>query len=114
MNISGVLIITENSLLNVSLTNLINTSGSGLFVVESTAQEFDELNREINKHKVNVILLDKANSFADEEVLTNLLTMYPKFLIVIVDEESNWLQIYRREKILLTSTKDLLSTINSI
>jgi len=93
--------------------NLINASNSDLAVIESNAQGFEELIREINTHEANVILLDKACSFADEEVLTKLMTMYPNLLIVIIDEESNWLQIYRREDILLTSAQDLLSTINS-
>jgi len=113
MNISCVLVITKNSLMNVSLKNLLIDSEKDIAVIESIAEKFDELTREINTHKADVILLDKACSFAEEEVLTKLLTMHPRLLIVIVDEESNWLQIYRREDILLTSAKDLLSTIDT-
>jgi len=113
MNITCVLVITKNALMNVSLKNLLNDSGKDLAVIESVAEEFDELTAEINTHKAGVILLDKACFFADEEMLTKLLKVYPRLLIVIVDEESNWLQIYRREDILLTSAKDLLSTINT-
>jgi hypothetical protein len=95
------------------LTNLIHASDTGLAVIESVAQEYEELIREIDTHEADVILLDKACTFADEEALTKLLTLYPKLLMVIVDEESNWLQVYRRENILMTSTQDLLTTIAS-
>jgi len=113
VHIPCVLVITKNSFLNVSLTNLIHASDIGLAVIESTAQEYEELIREIDTHEADVILLDKACTFADEEALTKLLTLYPKLLMVIVDEESNWLQVYRRENILMTSTQDLLNTLAS-
>lgn len=113
MNIPCVLVITKNSLLSFSLTNLINASDNGLVVFESNAREFDELIREMNTYEADVILLEKNSAFAGEDSLTKLLTLYPKLLLIIVDEESNWLQIYRREDILMTSTEDLLSTINS-
>ena len=113
MNIPCILVITKNSLLNISLTNLINASGNGLAVFESTAHEFDELVREMNTYEADVILLEKNSSFADEDSLTKLLILYPKLLLIIVDEESNWLQIYRSENILLTSAEELLSTIMS-
>jgi len=108
-----VLVITENSLLGMALTNLINTSKSGLVVFESSAKEFDELIWELNTYSADVLLVEKNNSFAGEESLMRLLTLYPKLLIVIVNEEDNWLNIYRRENLLMTSTADLLDVIQS-
>ena len=114
MNIPCVLVITKNSMLSFSLANLINASEKGLAVIESTAQEFDELIREITINKADVILVDSACPFAGEETLIKLLMLYPKLLVIIVNEENNWLQTYRREDILMTSAKDLLSAIVSV
>jgi len=108
-----VLVITVNSLLSLALTNLINASDTGLVVFESTAKEFDELKWEINSYSADVILVEKNNPFAGEDTLTKLLTLYPKLLIVIVNEEDNWLQIYRRENLLMTSPQDLLEVLQT-
>ena len=113
MPIPCVLVITVNSLLGLALTNLINASDTGLVVFESTAKEFDELKWEINTYSADVILVEKNNSFAGEDTLTKLLTLYPKLLIVIVNEEDNWLQIYRRENLLMTSPQDLLEVLQT-
>lgn len=113
MPIPCVLVLTENSLLGLALTNLIHAADSGLAVFESNAKEFDELIWEINTYSADVILVEKDNTFAGEDSLTKLLTMYPKLLIVIVNEEDNWLHIYRRNNLLLTSAEDLLEVIQT-
>ena len=113
MFVPCVLAITKDSLLSIALTNLINSSDTGLVVVGSIAHTLEELIQEINTHKADVILLEKSSPFAGEETLTKMLMLYPKLLVIIVDEESNWLRIYRKEDILMTSAADLLSAIHS-
>lgn len=113
MFVPCVLAITKDSLLSIALTELINSSDTGLVVVGSTARTLEELIQEINTHQADVILLEKSSPFAGEETLTKLLMLYPKLLVIIVDEESNWLRIYRKEDILMTSAADLLSAIHS-
>jgi hypothetical protein len=39
--------------------------------------------------------------------------LYPRLLVIIVNEASNWLHIYRREDILITTSADLISVIQS-
>ena len=113
MNIPCVLAITKDSLLGFALTNLINASECGLVVIESDAQTLEELIQEINGNEADVILLEKSSSFAGEAALTKLLMLYPKLLVIIVNEENNWLQIYRREDVLMTSPADLMDVIQS-
>lgn len=114
MHIPCVLVITANSLLGLALMNLINASDNGLAVFESSAKEFDELIREINTFSVDVILVEKSNPFAGEDSLTKLLMSYPKLLVVLINEEDNWLQTYRREDVLMKSAADLISAIQSV
>ena len=113
MNIPIVLAITKDSVLGFALTNLINASEVGLVVYESQAQTLAELVQEINNSQADVILLENSNTFAREAILTKLLMLYPKLLVVIVNEENNWLNIYRREDVLMTSPADLMSVIQS-
>lgn len=113
MRIPCLLVITKESLLNLALTNLISASGKGLVVIGSTAQIFEELIMEINQFAADVILLEKNSSFADDESLTKLLMMYPKISLIIVNEEDNWLHVYRREDKLITSSADLMDVITA-
>ena len=113
MSIPCVLAITKDSVLSIALTNLINASDIGLIVIGSIAQTLEELVEEINSQKADVILLEKSSPFAREKALTKLLMWYPRLLVIIVNEESNWLHIYRREDILMTSAADLISAIQS-
>ena len=113
LNIPCVLAITKDSVLSFALTDLINASDVGLVVFDSQAQNFAGLAKEINGNQADVILLEKSSPYAGEEALTKLLMLYPKLLVIIVDEESNWLRIFRREDILMTSSADLISAVQS-
>ena len=113
MSIPCVLAITKDTLLDFALTNLINASEIGLVVFESQAQNLAELVKEVNCNKADVILLEKSSPYAGEEALTKLLMLYPKLLVIIVNQDNNWLQIYRREDILMSSPEDLISAIQS-
>lgn len=108
-----VLVISNSSLLNQALKNIIADSKLGLEVIESAAQEYDELISEINTFIADVILLDKASSFATDDVLGKLLLLCPKLFLILVDQQSNWLHLYRREDILLTSSTDLMELVRS-
>ena len=93
--------------------NLIQASNNGFFIHESIAQNIDEFCREIHTVKADVILLERSCPYAGKHALTKLLLLYPKLLVIIVNEESNWLQIFRRDDILMTSPADLMGVIQS-
>ena len=109
----NVLFILKNPLLNLALTKIIKDSKSSLNFIESNAQQYDELLMEIKTLIADVIILDKASYFASEEILTKLLNLYPKLLLILVDQDSNWLQVYRREDILINSSAELMEIIKS-
>jgi len=113
LHIPCVVAITKDTVLGHALTNLINSSEVGFVVVESNANNLEELIEEINTNNADVILLEKSDPFAGEDMLTKLLMLYPRLLVIIANEENNWLHIYRREDILMTSTADLITAIRS-
>ena len=109
-----ILALKKDSLINLALINLISASEDGLVFYESTAQSIDEFFEEINTSKADVILLEKTCPYAGKNALTKLLMLYPKLLVIIVNEESNWLQIFRRDDILMRSPADLIGVIQSV
>jgi len=109
----NVLFVFKNPLLNLALTKIIADSESNLKFIESKAQRYEELITEIKTLIADVIILDKASSFASEDILTKLLNLYPKLLLILVDQHSNWLQVYRREDILINSSAELMEIIKS-
>lgn len=113
MSTPRVLVITKDSLLGLTLPNLIDASGRNFDVIESSAHEFDELIEEINSTRANVILLEQNSLFAEGDLLAKLLKSYPKFLVIVTNQEDNWLRTYRRQDVLLTSSADLVSVISS-
>lgn len=113
VNIPCVLAIKKDSILGYALTNLIATAENGLVVIESEAESFEGLVEEINSYEADVILLENSCSFAREEALTKLLIVFPKLLVIIASEESNWLRTFRRQDIFLKSSTDLLDAIYS-
>lgn len=113
MHIPCVLALPKDSLLGFTLANLINASDVGLVVCESQAQTLADLVKEIKDNQADVILLEKSSPFADEVALTKLLMVNPKLLMIIINENSNWFHIYRKEDVLMTSPEDIISAIKS-
>jgi hypothetical protein len=109
-----VLAITKDSVLGRAMTHLITNSEVDLHVVESEAETLVELINEIVYYEADVILLEKSSPFAGKEALTKMLSLYAKLLVIVISDDSNWLHIYRREDILLTSSTDLISVIQSV
>jgi len=111
VHIPCLLVVTKETLLNLALRAVISASDKGLVVIDSKAQTYEGLIREINTYTADVILIEKNSSFAGEESLTKLLMRYPRLLLIIVSEEDNWLRVYRREDILMNSSADLMNVI---
>lgn len=108
-----VLVISKNPLLIQALKNIIGESKLGLEIIESKAKQYDDLVVEISTRIAEVILLDKASSFATEDVLGKLFILCPKLFMILVDQDSNWLHLYRREDVLITSSAELMEIVNS-
>jgi len=108
-----VLVISASPLLKMALSNIIHDSKLGLEIIESKAQRYVELIEEIGTCNADVILLDAANSFAAEDVLGKLLIVCPKLFLILVDQDSNWLHLYRREDVLISSSGDLMEIVKS-
>jgi hypothetical protein len=100
-------------LLSQILTNLIGAAGNDLFLIYSEASNLEELISEIEIYKADVFVIEKSYPFAEDNSVTRLLLLFSKLLVIIINEDSNWLSIFRREDKLLVSSSDLLDAIAS-
>jgi DNA-binding NarL/FixJ family response regulator len=114
VSIPCILALQKESLIRLTLANLFSNSDGELVAIDSEAERLDELIGEVKQYKAKVILLENTNPFTEETSLTQLLTLPSNLLVIVIQEDNNWLQIYSKEKKLLTSTMDLLEVIHTV
>ena len=103
----------RDSLIRHTVANLINSSNDRLTAIESEAENLEELIQEINQYEAKVILFENSRPFAQVSSLLKLLLIQPQVLVIIIEEDNNWLHIFRKENVLLNSTSELLEVIQS-
>lgn len=113
MSIPRVIVVTKNSFLNLALPKLIDASGEKFDVVESNANGLDELAEEITASKSNVVLLEQNDLVTEGDIFEKILSVHPNLLVIITNQEDNWLRTYRRQDVLISSSADLIEVIAS-
>ena len=114
MSIPCILALQKDSLIRLTLANLIGNSEDELVSIDSEAENLEELIREINQYHAKVIIIGNPSTFAKEASLSKLLVLSSNLLVIVIQEDNNWLHIYTKEKKLLTSTTDLLDVIHTV
>lgn len=109
-----VLVITNDTVLGYAMTNLFRDSHDGIRVAISQAQTLEDLVMEIQDHQASILLFEKSHPYGGEKELTEIQTLYPNLKMIIVTEESNWMQIIGVRDILMNSSQDLVNLIRSI
>jgi len=113
VSIPRVIVVTKNSFLNLALPKLIDASGEKFDVVESNANGLDELAEEITASKSNVVLLEQNDLVTEGDIFEKILSVHPNLLVIITNQEDNWLRTYRRQDVLISSSADLIEVIAS-
>jgi hypothetical protein len=114
MPVSCVLALKEDSLIRLTLINIISASEQGLTLIDSRAEDLAGLVGEIRRYGKDTILLVTSSAFSGEDALIELLLFNPKLSVIVINEDSNWLHIFRRNDRWLTSPTDLLDAIQSV
>lgn len=113
MKISKVLILQENSLLAQALVSIFRGSGDSQFsIVSSSAKDFQNLVLDISELDPDYILFEESAPLVLKNMLVDLLTIYPSLRVIVISENSNWLHIYQKKNMLLTSPEDLLTMLS--
>jgi len=113
VSIPRVIVVTKDSFLNLALPKLIAVSEGKFDVVESNANGLDELAEEINATEANVVLLEQNDLVTEGDIFEKVLSVHPNLFVIITNQEDNWLRIYRRQDVLISSSADLINVISS-
>lgn len=104
----------KDSLFKQLVASLLNDLATNLKLEESRSTGFEELLNEISKAEPNLILLEEASPFTNGSYLIQLLINVPSTPVIVISEASNEMHILRRESVILSSSRDLIKTIDQI
>ena len=107
-----ILTVEEQSLWNKVVSSLLQTQENESTVIVKNVGSMSELITEIDRNNVDLILFRDSNPLADEKSLVHLMTIYPRLRIVVASELSNWLRVFKKDEIQLTSFTDLVHLLN--
>jgi hypothetical protein len=114
VSIPCILAFQKDSLIRLTLVNLVDNADEAFVLIDTEAENLEELDREINQYHAKVIILENSSPFAEETSLSKLLVHSSKLLVIVIQEDNNWLDVYSKDNKLLTSTTDLLDVIKTV
>ena len=103
----------EDTLWNKVLSSLMVVQDLEPTLVASHVTGMQELISIIDKNSVGTILVRASNPLAYENSIAHILTTYPKLQVIVANENSNYLHIFKKEEVLLTRFADLLDLLTS-
>lgn len=83
-----------------------------LELYENKSVEFGEMLSEIKESKPDMIILEESEPFTENSLLTRILIRFPEVPLIVISEDSNLIHIVRCQARLLSSSNDLIETIN--
>ena len=105
-----VLILQTDVLLKRAFISLMNLD-KGLDIVISEAVDIPGFSMDVSKINPTAVLFSESQPMAAKESVAQLLMSNTRLRIIVVSVESNWLHIFDKEDLLLTSLDDLLAVI---
>jgi chemotaxis response regulator CheB len=79
---------------------------------ENKAVDISGLLDEIDEVKPDMILLEEASPFSEDSLMIRLIMNVTGLPVIVISEDSNLLHIVRCDTRLLSSSKDLIETID--
>ena len=104
----------KDSLFKQLVASLLSDLAINLKLDESQSTGFEDLLNEISEAEPNLILLDEASPFSGDSYLIQLLINVPNIPVIVISEVSNEMHILHRESVILSSSSDLIKTIDQI
>jgi hypothetical protein len=88
-------------------------SDADLNVIQSPAQDAFSICEAANQCRPDVIVFDRQTSEANQRAISHLLIVQPRLQIIVISAETNWMQVFRKEDILMSEPLDLLNLIHT-
>ena len=104
----------KDSLFQQLVASLLNDLADNLKLHESEAGDIEGLLNEVAEVEPDMILLEDSSPFSQDSLLVQLLIDRPNLPVIVISEDSNVMHVVRRETMLISSSSDLIKTINLI
>lgn len=102
----------KESLFKQLVASLLRDATDDLELYENKSVEFGEMLSEIKESKPDMIILEESEPFTENSLLTRILIQIPEVPMIVISEDSNLIHIVRCQARLLSSSNDLIETIN--
>lgn len=79
---------------------------------ENTTADFKDLLDEIRNAKPDLVLLEEISPFTENSLTIRLLDSLPNLPLIVISEDSNLIRIFHSETRTLSSSRDLIETLN--
>jgi hypothetical protein len=94
------------------VASLLVDMTDNLDLLENKTVDFDGLLKEIREANPDMILLEEVSPFTQNSLLIRILVNIPDLPVIVISEDSNIMHIVRCDTRLLSSSRDLIDTIN--
>lgn len=81
---------------------------------ENTTTDFKDTLGEIRDAKPDLVLLEEMSPFSQNSLTIRLLNSLPNLPLIVISEDSNLIRIFHSETRMLSSSRDLIETLNSM
>ncbi len=104
----------RDSLFKQLVASLLIDLTDGFVLYENKALEMENLLREIDHVRPDMILLEDMSPYSEGSLLSRLLFKTSDIPLIVISEDSNVMHVVRRESRLLSSSSDLIKTIHLV
>jgi len=111
LNITCLLAIPNNSLLERAIGHVISDGSSEINLVTSSAKNLAELIAEIANKGAEIVVLADSMPLNAKDTLVSLLMSFPELRVVIVSEDTNWLHVFHKKDFLMNQQADFRNAI---
>jgi hypothetical protein len=87
---------------------------TGIVVFKSQANDYQTLSDEILHLKPEIIILEGSGKMAEKGLIAHLMETHPMLKILVIQEDSNFIHIFRKDEVALEKTGDLIKAIRSV
>jgi hypothetical protein len=91
----------------IDMTNTIE-------IFESTAEDVDDLLKEVSKYDPDTILVEESSPLSGASCLVHILMAMSGRPVVVLSQEHNWMHVVQWQTVQLSSANDLINAIKLI
>lgn len=95
------------------LVSVLQSAGAELEICVSEACDLNSLRADVARLAASLVFIGESTPFAENSAISQLLAIRPNMRVVVVSEETNWLQIFHREDRLLGSIPEFINLIKA-